>query len=467
MNLLEAYHLLHKGTLALARAEQAGIRVDVQYLENKTGHLTRRIDRMELLFRESKFYQQWERSLDKEPNINSSPQLATYLYEVKKLKPPKLTKTGKGSTDKETLTALDLPELNSMLEIRKLKKIRDTYLAGFMNEQVDGVIHPFFNLNLVRTYRSSSDHPNFQNIPKRDKEAMQITRSALYPRPGHQLLEVDYSGLEVRIAACYHKDPVMIKYIETGYDMHSDMAKQIFKLDEFDKNRADYGRLRNASKNGFVFPQFYGDYFRNCAENMACGWGELPHGRWKSGQGVDLGDGKLSDHLISKGIKSLDAFTKHVKEIEEDFWGNRFKVYAKWKERWWKQYQKDGYIDMLTGFRCTGLMERNDCINYPVQGAAFHCLLWSFYQLDMIFQVRGYRTRIIGQIHDSILFDLYPPELNAVVTLVQRVTCNDLPLAWPWVIVPLDVDFEICDVDASWAEKKELKMVPLIEISHI
>ena len=68
---------------------------------------------------------------------------------------------------------------------------------------------------------------------------MKTTRKALYPRPGHQLLEVDYSGLEVRIAACYHKDPVMLKYINTGYDMHADMAAQIFMIDDFDKHKPD------------------------------------------------------------------------------------------------------------------------------------------------------------------------------------------------------------------------------------
>ena len=128
---------------------------------------------------------------------------------------------------------MGIPELDNLLRIRKLKKVRDTYLEGFLREQVNGYIHPFFNLHLVRTYRSSSDHPNFQNIPKRDKEAMNIVRRAIFPRPGHQLLELDYSGLEVRIAACYHKDKTMLRYIGDPHsDMHGDMAKQIFIIDD-------------------------------------------------------------------------------------------------------------------------------------------------------------------------------------------------------------------------------------------
>ena len=457
MNQIEAYHLLHKGTLALSRIEQQGIRVDVDYLKSKTAHLTRKIERMERLFKESKFFLQWQKSVhEKEVNTNSGTQLAAFLYKVKKLTPPKLTETGKGSTDKETLTALNIPELNELLQVRKLKKIRDTYLEGFMTEQVDGDIHPFFNLHLVRTYRSSADRPNLQNIPKRDKEAMQITRRALFPRPGHQLLEVDYSGLEVRIAACYHKDPVMLKYLKDGFDMHADMCKQIFKLDKFDEQNQEHGFLRGATKNGFVFPEFYGDYFRNCAEAMACQWGQLPSNKWKEGQGIVFGDGHLSDHMLRVGFKSLDSFTNHVKAIEEHFWGTRFRKYAQWKEKWWREYQKNGYIDMLTGFRCSGLMTRNDAINYPVQGAAFHCLLWSLIKLDQFLLLQGYQTRIISQIHDSLLLDVCPDELEELVPIIKQITCVDLPRAWDWLIVPLDVDFEICDVDASWADKKKL-----------
>lgn len=455
MNPIQAYTLLHKGAIALARAEQAGIRVDLAYLENKYAHLTRQMAYHEKKFKESKFYKEWDNSQEKEPNPNSSVQLSTFLYETKGLTPPSLTASGKGSTNKESLLALNIPELNIHLEAKKLKKIRD-YLEGFRREQVNGWMHPNFNLHLVTTFRSSSDKPNFQNIPKRDKLAMQTTRKVLYPRPGHQLLEVDYSGLEVRIAACYHKDPVMLKYIRTGYDMHADMASQIFKIPNFDKHKPEHGYLRGATKNGFVFPEFYGDYYKNCAESMACQWGELPKGRWKEGQGVAFEGGHLSDHMIASGFKSLDSFTKHLKIIEDDFWGKRFKVYARWKEQHWRQYQKTGYVDLLTGFRCKGVMGKNDAINYPIQGSAFHCLLWSFIQADDFLLREGWDSRIIGQVHDSIVLDIHPDEREKLVQRIIQITTVDLPAAWKWINVPLDVDFEICPVDASWASKEEM-----------
>lgn len=455
MNQIEAYRLLHDGALALQRAEQAGIRVDLEYLYDKIEELSVRIEEIDYDFKSSKFYRDWVKYINKEPNPNSSVQLSDYLYNRLKISPPKITETGRGSVDKETLTSLNIPELNSLLEGRKIKKIKD-YLLSFDREQIDGWLHPSFNLHLVTTYRSSSDHPNFQNIPKRDKEAMDITRRALYPRPGHQLLEVDYGALEVRIAACYHKDPTMLKYLREGYDLHGDMCKQIFKLNVFDRSRNDHAYLRSATKNGFVFPEFYGDYFGNCAEYLACQWGELNKGRWNDTSGVPLGEGTLGRHFRSVGIKSLENFEQHLKKIEEDFWGRRFRIYAQWKELWWHEYQKRGYVDMLTGFRCQGILSKNDAINYPIQGAAFHCLLWSFIKLDELIWKYGLRSRIIGQIHDAIIFDVYPPELDELVKLVRDVTTVMLPKVWDWIIVPLEVDFEICDVDSSWADKHKL-----------
>lgn len=454
----DAYWLFHNGILALSRAEQQGLRIDLDYIDRKKRFLSHKIVKIEREFMNTNFFKHWQHTMRGNVNINSNAQLASFLYKIKKVKIEKETDSGQGATDEDTLKQLNIPELNMLLEMRKLKKVRDTYLDAFDREEIHGYIHPFYNLHLVQTYRSSSDSPNFQNIPKRDEEAMQICRKAIYPRPGHQLLEVDYSGLEVRIAACYHKDPNMLRYINNPTsDMHADMAKQIFMIDKFDKEK--HYILRQAAKNGFVFPEFYGDYYKNCAYNMACGWGKLPPGKWHLHEGIPLDTNAftLSDHLIAKGISSLSAFEEHIKTIEKDFWANRFADYAEWKERWWKIYQKYGYITLLTGFTCSGVMSKNSVINYPVQGAAFHCLLWSFIELDRIMQEENWDTKLVGQIHDAILLDVNPDELNHVVKVIRRVTCKDLPKAWSWIITPLDVDMEVSPVDGSWAQKDKFR----------
>jgi DNA polymerase-1 len=453
----DAYTLLHEGTQALARAERQGLRVDCNYVAQKKEKLTYRINLLESKLRKTNFYKRWSH-INRYVNINSNTQLSNYLYNVKGLTPPKFTDSGQGSTDDEALSMLPIPELDIILQIRKLKKVRDTYLEAFEREQIRGYLHPHFNLHLVKTYRSSSDSPNFQNIPKRDKESMQTCRRALYPRPGHQILEIDYSGLEVAIAACYHKDPTMVKYItDPASDMHGDMARQIFKLPSFDKKKEGHSILRNAAKNGFVFPQFYGDYYGNNAFYMAVNWCGLSNGKWKSGQGIKMDEGHISDHLIGKGVTSLEDFTSHIKEIEDDFWTNRFPEYDAWKERWYKLYQKHGYIVMKTGFQCSGLMSKNEVINAPVQGAAFHCLLWSFIEIDKVMRRENWDSRLIGQIHDAIVLDVHPDELEHVAKTVNEISTKKILEVWDWIIVPLRVEAELCPVDASWADKEEWK----------
>jgi len=455
---IDAYNLFHKGILAFARAERAGIRVDLDYVTRKSEELTNKIASLEEDLRDTKFYKKWNKMTEKEVNYNSSTQLSNFLYKELGIKIKKETASGKGATDKETLQKLNIPEIDIILEIRKLKKNRDTYLKPFIREQVNGYVHPFFNLNTVVTFRSSSSNPNFQNIPKRDVESMQLVRRAIYPRLGHQLLEADYNSIEVKIAACYHKDPTMLKYLHNPKsDMHGDMVKQIFMIDDFDKTLPSHKILRDAAKNGFVFPEFYGDYYKNCAVSMACVWGQLPQGGWKEGQGIPMVEGTLADHMISHGIKSLKHFENHLEKIEKDFWENRFPVYATWKDRWWTLYTKKGYVDSLTGFRCGGVMRKNDVTNYSIQGSAFHCLLWAFIEIDRIMQEEKWDSRIIGQIHDAIILDVHPDELEHVKQVIHRVTCEDLPKAWKWIIVPLEIEMDCSPVDKSWAEKKKIE----------
>jgi DNA polymerase I-like protein with 3'-5' exonuclease and polymerase domains len=469
----EAYNLFHKGIQAFARAEQQGFRVDLEYIQRKKAHIVRRIERFEQKFKESDFFKEWQKSIKKPVNINSHKELKDFLYKVKGLHPPKSTASGSGSTDEEAIKQLNIPDLNLLLEKTRFKKPLDV-LSGFEREQVDGYVHPFYNLHLVTSYRSSSSDPNFQNIPVRDEEVMQLCRGALYPRPGHQLVEIDFKAIEVGVNACYNKDTNLVKYVsDPKTDMHGDMAKQLFMLDNFDKKIPAHDILRKAAKNSFVFPQFYGDYWKDCAENLVCNWGKLPKGKWSRGQGIEIDTSAytLSDHLISKGFSDLGkvtrlasgkyevtGFYKHVKDIEQDFWENRFPEYAEWKDRWWSVYQKYGYFDLLTGFRCNGVMDKKQATNLPAQGSAFHCNLWTFNRLDEIMVAEKWDTKLIGQIHDSIILDVNPDELKYIAELSHNISTKQLPAAWKWIIVPLESEMELCEVDQPWSEKKKFKL---------
>lgn len=472
----EAYKLLHEGVLALARCEQHGMRVDVSYIKKQQKRLTKKINSLEQSFRDTDFYKEWEKSAKGSAiNIYSGKQLGEFIYNELGHKATKFTKKGNSSTDIEALQNLDIEDLKPLLEIRKYRTLKKTFLKGLENEVVDGVIHPFFHLHLARTYRGSSSSPNFQNFPNRDDEQMNIIRGAIFPRKGHQLMELDYSQLEVRIAAAYHKDPTMLNYIkDKSTDMHRDMAQQIFKLKKYNPADKSHSHLRNATKNGFVFPAFYGDYYVGFAKSLTSfKWMGLPQDRkWKKSDGF-LFEGKpIGRHMIKHGIDHLGlpkyeqgkrteeptGFAQHLQTIENHFWNKRFSVYNKWKEDWWQQYLKDGYFYNKTGFTFQGVMNKRDAVNYPIQSSAFHVLLKSLIEGTQAMLNDRWKTRFIGQIHDSLVLDVHPSEVDHVAAVMKMIMTLDIRKFFPWINVPLEIEGEICGIDEPWSKKKEFKI---------
>ena len=164
----------------------------------------------------------------------------------------------------------------------------------------------------------------------------------------------------------------------------------------------------------------------------------------------------MKTHLKDAGLGNRKKFENHIKKVEEYFWGARYKVYGKWKEKQWKKYLKNGYVDLLTDFRCSGLMSKNEAINYPIQGAAFHCLLWSLIKINKWLKENKMFTLIGGQIHDSIFLDIYPPELEVVLENCIRIMTEEIRKYWSWIIIPLKVDVELSPIDGSWFLKKEV-----------
>lgn len=307
---------------------------------------------------------------------------------------------------------------------------------------------------------NSADSPNMQNVPKRDKEMMDICRRAIVPRPGNLILEVDFKGVEVSVACVYHKDPVMQKYLrDPKSNMHGDMARQIFWIpDDFVPQKGDnFGEvLRQSAKNGFVFPEFYGDWYESCAFNIAFTWCKLPRtGSWKKTDGIVFMDDPIGKRMLDNGVKSLDAFSEHMRKIEDDFWNRRFRVYNQWRKRWYEDYQRTGSFEMKTGFRCTGLLDRKQVINFPVQGAAFHCLLKAL--IEVVRRTSGWKSVVIGEIHDSMLIDCHPDELTRMVRLCHYLCGEWLPRQWDWIDVPMGVEMQVSEIDGSWANMVDVK----------
>jgi DNA polymerase-1 len=449
----EAYQLFHDGTLAFSRAEQAGMRIDAQYCIAKKEQLTDTISKLQQDILNTSFGQHWRHAFGSKFNINSNDQLAALLYKIKKIPMSKKTAKGKGSTDDETLKKLEIPELLILLQMRKLTKVRDTYLDAFLREQVNGFIHPFYNLNLVKTFRSSSDSPNFQNIPKRDKESMKLCRSAIFPRFGHQFLSQDFSGVEVRMACCYTKDE-KLTYDTVHGDMHKDMAIELYMLDSLDKHHDGEKDLRQGGKNGFVFPQFYGDYYGNCAPNLL-EWATKAYLTNGTPALVHLKDRGLVKLDANGNVTNSDAFLQHVKHVEHMFWNDRYQAYSAWKDKQWSDYQQLGYIDMYTGFRCSGIMSKKDVCNYPFQGSAFHCLLYTFNHTDKYLIKEKMRSRLVSQVHDELSADCWPVEVSTIASKIQEIATIQLPTEWNWINLPLEIEAEVAPIDRSWAEKKK------------
>ena len=111
---------------------------------------------------------------------------------------------------------------------------------------------------------------------------------------------------------------------------------------------------------------------------------------------------------------------------------------------------------MKTGFVVQGVMRKNEIINYPIQGSAFHCLLWSLIRLRRQLRKHKMRSMVVGEIYDSMLLDVYKPELDVVMAMAKEIMVDKLREAWKWIITPLSVEAEVSET--NWHEKEEVEL---------
>ncbi len=462
----EAFTLFHEGLSTLMDVQETGIEIDELFLVEAQETLQNKLDKIEKkLLRGSaakKFKKHTGRPLEIVNKDFGIADLRILLFEV--LKQPILKKTGSNlaSVDKEVLEKIDIPFTRLLKKRRQLYKLKNTYLVQFTKTH-NNRVHPFIDLHTTRSYRSSSSDPNIQNQPYRDPEAAEIIRRCIIPSPGRQLGCIDYGGIEVKMAGCCSRDPILCQEIVDDYDMHGEQAKNIFVLSDSELSKM----LRFYAKNQFVFPQFYGSYWWSCANNI-----------WQNAMDIETADGITAlQHMINKGVITNNASKEtfvlvgrrrfkvtqqiadlaiHIKSVEKIFW-EKYARFREWQNEMVAEFQRMGYIEMFFGFRRGGILSNNQIFNTKIQGAAFHCLLWSMTRLNEI-KHRKFKSDLIAEIHDEVMWDMEPRETDEILATSKDVMCNKIRDRYEWIIVPLAVEAETTQKDEAWFYKKEVEI---------
>jgi DNA polymerase I-like protein with 3'-5' exonuclease and polymerase domains len=461
MTLLDGYNLLHEGTRLFADMSHTGVCVDVPYLERlRDSILPQRIEYWLEELQQYPEIKKWKKREGAKWSPESDAQVKRLLYKQLKCKPPR----GDYKTDKTTIAALNLDFADALLNYRKFKNCLSTFVMNLIKEQAHGYIHADMSLIFPVSYRGSCKMPNLQNNPSRDDVLAKMIKSCFIPRNGRQFDEYDFKAMEVCLSAAYHLDPNMIAYLtDPTKDMHWDVAQKVYCLEQWGKSdwadQSMFGKIRYNGKNGFVFPQFYGSWWKDCAYNM-----------WQAVDELYAPTGiTLREHLVNIGIDCLGelynddrgrlcadkgTFYQHMKDVEHDFWDKTFPVYNQWKQDSYKQYCETGEVHYKTGLRVRDILGRNDCNNYNIQGTAFQVLLKTLIETTKKIKRNKVEADFVLQVHDSGLNDHTPEAREIVDGYLLDVIKEEIPREWDWLCVPLTLEVKRGFVGGSWYDTK-------------
>ncbi len=326
-------------------------------------------------------------------NIASPRQVGEVLFD--KMKLPyrwRKTKSGQYSTSEEKLTEMaeKHPIVKDILKYRGLTKLRSTYvdaLPKLINPKT-GRIHSSFNQALTATGRLSSQHPNMQNIPIRTPEGRKV-REAFIPRDDeHIILAADYSQIELRLIAEISGDEAMLSAFEGGHDIHRATAAKVYgvTLDEVTSDQR-----RNAKTVNFSI--IYGAGATNLSRNL----------------GISRKEAK---RLIDNYFEQYNGLKSYMESQVE-------------------KARKDGYVETLLGRKrylrdinskaslIRSYAERN-AINTPIQGTAADMIKMAMIKIHHAMQEGGFRSKLILQVHDELVFDARKDELDRLKPLIEE-----------------------------------------------
>ncbi len=450
--LRKAYKFFMRSIHSLAEAHMVGLYVDENYYKEQQKELTTQIQALHLEL--TAFFETHYKETGARVSYTSADDLKKYFFDFCGIEPTKFSKkTGAASLDADTLANIDTPISNKIVQHRKLEKMKTTYLSNILQESHDGIMRPLFPLNLVKSYRSSSQRINFQNLPNRDKDAKRIIRSGIKPLPDHYLSAIDMSGAEVYCSLAYHKDPIFEKFLaDPNSDMHRHVSAKVFMLEEKDVVKM----IRKMCK-AITFGFFYGDWYKSLGETA-----------WEFSTQLELEDGTpMREHMERQGIGNLPAFIEHMKGFEQYFWGpEMFGAYAQWRKDIVKLYKKQGYIETYLGFKFTDKMDDKQATNYPVQSTSFHMLLQILNYVDAGIKRLELKSRICGQIHDEVVAHVHKDELVQYHELFNQAV-DRVNNTHDWIVLPFEVEAQLSRLHEDGGNMAEAEEVTMDDVKAI
>ena len=381
----------------LARMELEGIRCDKSVLDSMGVDIQDKIkDVSQVIYEFSGM----------EFNISSPKQLGTVLFEHLNLPYPK-KKHGNYSTDEATLSKLKgYPIIQNVLTYRMLTKLYSTYIEGLKSSIMDdGKIHTIYTQTLTRTGRLSSIEPNLQNIPVRN-EYGRLIRTCFVPEDNSVLLSSDYSQIELRIFASLANVEELIKAFRDGIDIHQKTASDVNHV-PIDMVTKEMRRNAKAVNFGII----YGISSYGLAEDLYISPKE-------SKSFID------SYFLTYPGIRSyMDA------EIKKAYENGYVKTIMN-RKRVIDELHNSNYMIRSMGERMA--------LNTPIQGSSADILKKAMIEIDSEFRKRKLRSKMLLQIHDELVFNVFNDEVDEVKGIVSDIMENTVSLP-----VPLVVDINI------------------------
>lgn len=324
----------------------------------------------------------------KEFNISSPKQLGEVLFEDLGLPNGKKTKTGY-STSVDILNKLaDVhPIINKVLKYRMLTKLYSTYIIGLQEQVfVDGKIHTIYNQALTQTGRLSSTDPNLQNIPVKTSEG-KLIRKAFIPEYDY-LVSFDYSQIELRVLAHLAKVTSLIKAFNEDKDIHRHTASEIFGVSE---DEVDSTMRRNAKAVNFGI--IYGMSDFGLAEQV----------------GVPVSEAR---EFIRRYFEKYPEIKTYMDNNIAFCKKNGYVTTMLNRKRFIREINEKNYMRQEFGKRLA--------MNSPIQGSAADILKVAMIKVDELLKKHQLRSKMILQVHDELIFDVYKEELEAVMEIVAK-----------------------------------------------